>query len=657
VAISEKRFEWLSIPAPEDNESFQQQAATNAFIAKTCPECGWVDGDKRFEEIAGIRGLSECWRCGSRWDISSEIRNFFMEESISLPAVRVSSVRNFKKFYKVSDENDDRLFDLNIQVVKQCLQKGFDTLLCLSNIHIDHLDHQIKTVMAVLKKMRGRALLADEVGMGKTIEAGIILKELLLRGIVKTVLILAPAGLTGQWRDELQSKFNETFSIFSGKNLEEDEHRLIMSYDTAKRRKILKTIRFDLIILDEADRLRTRKTQVAEFVKSLKSKYLLALTATPIHNSLNDLYALVDMIKPGKLGTYRGYRRTFVNKANPCKVVAGREETLKDILSDIMIRNRRDTCGFKVARRRVGICWIKASHQEMLLYDRVSKYVKEEFKKEFYHLTGNTVHMLSLIILQRELMSTPNAVHKTLSKIAKRKEYPEATRNRLEGFSKKAAEIQNPSKIAALKDIILRFRGNRFIVFTEFVASLESTAALISDMNLPVFCLHGNQSFVQREKAIKNFKNTSSSVLISTEAGGVGLNLQFCSHLVNFDLPWNPMKLEQRIGRIDRIGQENEVYIFNLVTEDTIEEYVVEILAKKLRMFEMVVGEMGSVLGHMEIGHSFEQMIRNVWLESSTREEEAEGFRDLAEKCAETRIKYDKNQANNHVVNQIGKSA
>jgi len=224
-------------------------------------------------------------------------------------------------------------------------------------------------------------------------------------------------------------------------------------------------------------------------------------------------------------------------------------------------------------------------------------------------------------------------------------------------FAENAASIGTPSKIEALKDILKKFQGRRFIIFTEFVASMDCIASHIKGMNIPVFRLSGSQSMEKRTGVIREFRHTPSSVLVATEAGGVGLNLQFCNHLVNFDLPWNPMKVEQRIGRIDRIGQEDEVCIFNLVTENTIEEYVVEILAKKLRMFEMVVGEMGSVLGHMEAGQSLEQMIRSIWVKSDTADEEKQGFKDLADKVAETRKKYDRNRTNNHIMDQIGKSA
>jgi len=262
VAISGKRFEWLSIPTPERPDDGCLKSASDAFIAKTCPDCGWVDGDQRFEAISGQQGIRECWRCGSRWDLSAEIRKFFMDESITLPPVKVWTENNFNKFYKTDENNDERLFDLHIQAAEFCLQKGFEQLVSLNKVRIDRMAHQLKTARTVLKKMRGRALLADEVGMGKTIEAGIVIKELLVRDIVKKVLILAPAGLTGQWQDELQEKFGESFEIFSGSRLEGDTHRLIMSYDTARRREVLKTISFDLIILDEADRLRTRTTEL-----------------------------------------------------------------------------------------------------------------------------------------------------------------------------------------------------------------------------------------------------------------------------------------------------------------------------------------------------------------------------------------------------------
>jgi SNF2 family DNA or RNA helicase len=170
-----------------------------------------------------------------------------------------------------------------------------------------------------------------------------------------------------------------------------------------------------------------------------------------------------------------------------------------------------------------------------------------------------------------------------------------------------------------------------------------------------VVSLTGSDAVNRRSEILSNFKSTDGAILVSTEAGGVGLNLQFCWNLVNFDLPWNPQRIEQRIGRIDRIGQkQDEVRIFNLVCRDTIEEYVVDILAKKLRMFELVIGEVNEVLGHLPGRRSLEQLITDAALLKGVGKDIPSAFQTIADKAVLARSNYDRNQRFNSVLNQMG---
>jgi SNF2 family DNA or RNA helicase len=369
----------------------------------------------------------------------------------------------------------------------------------------------------------------------------------------------------------------------------------------------------------------------------------LALSATPVQNSLEELYSLVNLVKPGRLGTIRAFKKAFVSKANPRNVKEGGEPILKEILSEVMIRNRRDVCGLNLPQRRVGIYYIEPTAPEKKLYECVSAYVNEEYKQEMLRETGVNAHMLGLIILQRELMSTPAAIRQTLLRTAHRPNLPEATRRRLHHFADMAAAIKLPSKIQALKEILTRFKNQRFVVFTEFVSSLNCLVDHISTWGLPVFGISGKQRIKQRARTLKSFTDKETAVLISTETGGVGLNLQFCNHIVNFDLPWNPQRIEQRIGRIDRIGQQHDdVYVFNLVCRNTVEEHVVDILAKKLRMFEIVVGEMNEILGEMQKGKSFENLVSEIWLNSSSKKQMNLAFAKLGADAVNARMRYDR---------------
>jgi SNF2 family DNA or RNA helicase len=221
-----------------------------------------------------------------------------------------------------------------------------------------------------------------------------------------------------------------------------------------------------------------------------------------------------------------------------------------------------------------------------------------------------------------------------------------------------ASRITLPSKFQTLNQILTQYKGEKWVVFSEFLNSARCLVNFISAKGFSVFCLTGKVNPAKRAEILAGFRRTDSAVLVSTEAGGVGLNLQCCNHMVNFDLPWNPQRIEQRIGRVDRFGQpRNEVFVFNLVCRDTIEEYVVDILAKKLRMFELVIGEVNEILGHMSSGHSLEQRIANVLLSSSSHRNLNHAFGKLSEDLIKARSNYDRNLRFKSIVNQIGDEA
>ncbi len=654
--MTSARFEWLSIPEPENDEGAAREEAAEAHFSKQCPACGWLDSTAFFAKLGGGSGAQECWRCGTRFDVSDEISAFFQRQAVSLPGVRV--VRGScepRSFFRAG--RGARWCDIHLAGRRLTLRRGFDELLCLHTARIEHLDHQIRTARTVMKRHRGRAILADEVGMGKTVEAGLVIKECLLRGLARNVLVLAPPGLVPQWKQELEEKFEETFQELRGRSPSGLPSRLISSYDRArgKAASLLSGRIWDILVLDEAQRLKNRSTKLWGFVRELRSRYVLALTATPVENDLTELYAIVDLVRPGHLGTIRAFKSAFVARSDPRAPEEGRETALKETLSDILIRNRRDQTGLHLPRRKAAIAWIAPSASEKVLYDEVTRYVRKEFKRQFTRLTGNKTRMLSLITLQRELTSSPRAIQKTLARMAGREAYPEPVRDQLSRLAELAGRIQRPSKAEALLDILALFPARRFLVFTEFQETAEHLAGLVRDSGRAAFPLTGRHRTPQRSQTLERFFEVRSSVLVSTEVGGVGLNLQkACHSLVNYDLPWNPMRVEQRIGRLDRIGQDQEITIFNLAVKGTVEEHVIDILAKKLRLFEIVVGEMGTVLGHVDQATSLQQRIGEIWLQSRSAGEAARSFRALGDALAEAREGYDNTKRVNRVLDRIG---
>ena len=201
-------------------------------------------------------------------------------------------------------------------------------------------------------------------------------------------------------------------------------------------------------------------------------------------------------------------------------------------------------------------------------------------------------------------------------------------------------EITQPRKCPALLEILEQFPA-RTIVFTEFTQTLQYLKREIERRGRNVVVFHGGLSVTQRREAIRRFEK-EGGVMISTQAGGEGLNFQFCHQVVNYDLPWNPMRVEQRIGRVHRIGQEHEVSIFNLSVKDTVEDRVLDLLANKIRMFELVIGEVDLIVGAMDTNKSFEQLIAEIYANAKTEDDVKQGFEDLGKRISEARTTYER---------------
>ena len=224
--------------------------------------------------------------------------------------------------------------------------------------------------------------------------------------------------------------------------------------------------RYDLLIVDEAHHLKSRSSVGHKFVNQIPKKYVLLLTATPVHNKLTELYSLITILKPGLLGTVRAFKRHFISDTDARQ--ANNPGHLKALLSEVMIRNRRRGVGIKLPPRRAAVYHLTFDEREQVLYDSVTDYVKYAFK----HEVEDYQHMLSLTTLQRELCSSPIATRGTLAKMAQRRAYPQKTRRRLKSFVDYCDQIDRPRKLDALLEILQQF-PDRTIVFTEFVATLN----------------------------------------------------------------------------------------------------------------------------------------------------------------------------------------
>ncbi len=549
----------------------------------------------------------------------------------------------------------------------------FDPLLAMNVSKIDPLPFQIEAVYGyVLNQSHIRFLIADDPGAGKTIMAGLILKELKLRGLTKRVLIVVPGHLRDQWRRELKEKFDEkfvvldryTFNAHYGENPWGKNDQIITSIDFAKQDEIIATlgsVNWDLVIVDEAHKMsaykygeKTQKTQRYKLgeVLSKTTNHLIFLTATPHRGDPENFRLFLDLLMPGFFATNKMVEESLKNKDNPLFI-----RRLKEDLKDFE--------GKPIFTRRFPIT-IKfhLSDPEKDLYNKVSRYVLEQYNKAIKSDKKRNV-AFALMILQRRMASSTYALLRSLERRKeklekilkgeekqkeisinyveiedleekerweKEKEWesitlakdPEELKREIETLSRlidKARRVINNEEEVKLRELrkaieegfrkIKEMNGNpKILIFTESKDTLEYLIKKIRTWGYKVNYIHGGMSIDERIKAEKTFRD-ETEIMVATEAAGEGINLQFCHIMINYDIPWNPNRLEQRMGRIHRYGQQKDVYIFNLVAEDTREG---KVLAKLFDKLEEIKNKLGSdrvfdVIGDVFEGKNLYQLI------------------------------------------------
>ncbi len=530
-------------------------------------------------------------------------------------------------------------FDVRAQGEEWAGWASADRLLSLDSLRgVERFPHQVNACLRMLRDFGGRGIFADEVGLGKTVEAGIVLKEYLLRGAVRTVLVLVPASLCEQWRAELWEKFELDFVVSRGPAGQWGRHPLVISsLETARHERHRRRVRganYDMVVVDEAHRLRNHLTLGWKFINDLNPRYLLLCTATPVQNDLRELYNLVTLVRPGTVGTFSQFRRDFLSAHD--KRTPRNTPRLRRLLQSVMIRTRRTDTTLTFAPRRVETVWVPQSTAERALYRNVSEFVAEAVHGESGQ--PGKPHYFTLMVLQKEMGSSWAAACGTLLRLAT---HPDGLDpKRVRAFADRARELsEDPSKLRTLLRSIEALKGEKAIIFTQFRATQESIVTALRAAGVSTVAFHGEMGWREKEQALEEFR-LRDQVLVSTEAGGEGRNLQFARNVVNYDLPWNPMRLEQRIGRVHRLGQEHPVRVVNLVARGTIEAYVLEILERKIRMFELVVGEMEEILGAWNTHGSFEDEVFRRWTEARTPRLRKKRFTELAQHLVTARKLY-----------------
>ncbi len=533
-------------------------------------------------------------------------------------------------------------YSLVMEAVRLRFRETFDHLLCLNTLQgISSFSYQEETARKVLKTFRGRALLADEVGMGKTIEACMVLKEYRMRRMIRNALVLTPTPLVSQWQEELRNKFGLEFAStddrgarFSGDDFWQQPY-IVASVNIAKSRKNFAAVSnrdWDLVVADEAHHFKNRNTLNWKLLNSLKKRFLLMLTATPVENNLLELYNLITLLKPGQLKTASVFKEEFMTRGDPTDP---RNRTrLKGLLDQVMIRNTRAVSNIRIPPRFAETIRTEPVAAETELYKRVSDLVRDMNASN-----GTRGRMISKHLLA-EAGSSPAAVEKALSELAAKQDLAASHFDEIRAIRNLTRSMEDTAKNKmALK--LIRSADEKIIVFVKYRATLDHLSDVFAWHRIDHSLFHGQMPNARKDREIEKFKN-ENKVLLTTELGGEGRNLQFCSRMINYDLPWNPMRIEQRIGRIHRIGQLREVMIYNLCAAGTVEDYILDILDRKINMFEMVIGEIDMIVGRMRGEQDFADLIYDIWVGETSENGRKDAFARLGTRLKRYKTGYEK---------------
>ena len=559
------------------------------------------------------------------------------------------------------------------------------------------LPHQIHALSRAISGDRVRYLLADEVGLGKTIEAGLVMRELKLRGLVRRILVVSPKGIATQWVAEMQTHFNEQFQLVLGDDIGTlqrlapgADHRssawsmfdqVIVSLDSVKpmdkrrgwtaervaeynrsRFEDLITAGWDLVVVDEAHRLGGSTDQVARYKlgKGLAeaAPYVLLLSATPHQGKTDAFHRLMNLLDddafPDMDSVSRDRVAPYVIRTEKRKAIDADGKPL-----------------FKPRRTQMApVAWESRHQLQQLLYEAVTDYVREGYNQALREKKRHIGFLM--ILMQRLVVSSTRAIRTTLERrLAALKDGEQQASLRLAELENGAEGSESPDdEIAELYDMdgqelldellkshvsALQSEGShvetlleaavrceqagpdakaealiewiyklqaeenepdlKVLIFTEFVPTQQMLKEFLEARGISVVTLNGSMAMEERGAAQDAFRK-SHRVLVSTDAGGEGLNLQFAHVIINYDIPWNPMRLEQRIGRVDRIGQPKTVQAINFVFEDSVEFRVREVLEQKLSVIfdEFGIDKTGDVLDSAQAGELFEDVFASAIL-------------------------------------------
>lgn len=535
-------------------------------------------------------------------------------------------------------------FFLALEAYRYMNASTFDPLLAMNTSLIDPLPFQLDAVyLHALKMPHLRFMIADDPGAGKTIMAGLIIKELKLRRVASKILIVTPGHLTRQWLREMKEKFQEKFILvdraymnsYQSENPWRTGKQYITSIDFAKQKDVMGTlsnIRWDLVVVDEAHKMsarrsgdsikKTKRYRLGELL-SKNSDHLLFLTATPHNGDRESFRLFLDLLKPGFFANEELIEEARQRNDNPLFIRRLKEE-LRDFNGKPIFK-KRETSTIKFL----------LSDEEMELYSRLSKYIKREYNRALSRDNPYS-YIFALLLLQRRMASSIYALLKSLKRRKRKCENllentetqkikinpfkyedeeekkrweiekkiesltPSETRKELKAeietlkklikMAEEILESGEETKLKQLKKILDKIGDEKLLIFSESKDTVQYLQQKLKKWGYTVCTIHGEMSMEERIQAEKDFKE-NKQIMVATEAAGEGINLQFCHLMVNYDIPWNPNRLEQRMGRIHRYKQEKDVQIYNLVARNTTEGRVLLKLLEKLENMRKDIGD------------------------------------------------------------------
>lgn len=589
---------------------------------------------------------------------------------------------------------DGSLLRLGIQAYSLGIAYEFDPYFGLSISRVDPLPHQLEAVYDYLLKLaRVRFLLADDAGAGKTIMAGLLIKELKLRGMCERILIVAPANLAFQWQRELKEKFDEKFFVVKGDDIRDqfgvnqwlEQKQLVTSLDLAKRTEILPGLRqvhWDLIIVDEAHRMswspparKTARYALGELLRDI-SDHMLLLTATPHKGDPANFSLFLQLLDADAYADVKSIREAMDRRRAPFYLRRTKEamvyfpERQPDnswVAKKIFTKRIPHTVDFQI------------DGAEFELYKSVTRFVKRQSARAAAAGDDPRARAVGFLmaLYQRRLASSTRAVCCSLENRARRldvglkkaqeiaraappdlpdadelEEMDEADRERLEHILEAISLAGNAedvrTEIAELKQLAVQAKAvetsgveaklsrlknvmqeqgffdhpdQRLLLFTEFKDTLDYLVAKLVEWGFRVGTIHGGMRIGSRDDpgsrlhTEQQFREGAIQVLVATEAAGEGINLQCCNILFNYDIPWNPNRLEQRMGRIHRYGQTKNCLIFNFVATNTIEGRILQRLLEKLQEIRNALNDdaVFNVVGEVLPAAQIERVLRDYY--------------------------------------------